>query len=323
MRSLFNRGEVRVCRLCFFYIPSGTMRLILQHIFAPLIWTGFIGLGTWMVGSRDLAPVWLLVLLPPALLLVFVAEAGLPYAAQWNRNLGDRRRDLAHALVNESLNVAVLAAVAALGSLVPSLEVWPVQAPFWSQVLLAIVAADLGITLVHRLSHRWWPLWRLHAVHHSVQRMYGFNGLMKHPLHQGLEALGGVAPLLLLGMPLKVAAVLALAIYVQLLLQHCNVDIRQGGWLRFFAWAPVHRYHHLRYGRAGDVNFGLFFTFWDRLMGTAFDGRGYRLSSADLGIGSRPDYPVAWLPQLLEPFRPGADQVPPPLPPGLASLRRR
>ena len=63
------------------------------------------------------------------------------------------------------------------------------------QLLLALPVADLGITLVHYASHRLPLLWRLHAVHHSVTRMYGFNGLMKHPLHQAAEAVGGVLPL--------------------------------------------------------------------------------------------------------------------------------
>ncbi|MGK5048537.1 hypothetical protein ACQ4WP_21975 [Janthinobacterium sp. GB4P2] len=38
-----------------------------------------------------------------------------------------------------------------------------------------------------------------------------------------------------------------------------------------FAWAALHRFHHMKYGTAGDVNFSLFFTCRDRLLGTAFD----------------------------------------------------
>ncbi len=48
-------------------------------------------------------------------------------------------------------------------------------------------------------------MWRLHAVHPSIRRSYGLNGLMKHPLHQTLETIGGVAPLLILGIPVHVA----------------------------------------------------------------------------------------------------------------------
>ena len=294
------------------------MNAFVRIWYAPLFLFGFLGLAMWMIGVRQWTPVWLLVLLLPAIACSFLVEAWLPYESAWNRDHGDRRRDLAHALVNEALNVAGLAAIPLLAAALPSPGLWPAQAPFWAQVLLAVVVADLGITLMHWLSHRWSPLWRLHAVHHSVRRMYGFNGLMKHPLHQGVEALGGVLPLLLLGMPQDVAAVLAFAIAVQLLLQHSNVDLQPPAALgRVMAWAPVHRYHHLRYGRAGDVNFGLFFTVWDRLLGTAFDGRGVRLRSEDLGIGSRPDFPNAYLAQLIEPFRSRQEQDSPPLPEAL------
>jgi sterol desaturase/sphingolipid hydroxylase (fatty acid hydroxylase superfamily) len=55
------------------------------------------------------------------------------------------------------------------------------------QVLSAILIADLGITLVHLASHKIGVLWRFHAVHHSITRFSGLNGLMKHPLHQTVE----------------------------------------------------------------------------------------------------------------------------------------
>lgn len=295
-----------------------SLQSLLRVLYAPLFLGGFVGLAIWMVGDRQWAPVWLLPLLLAAIAGSFAVEAWLPYARDWNRGRGDRGRDIAHALINETLTVAALAAIPLLAAVMPQPALWPSQWPFWAQLLLAVVVADLGITLVHWLSHRWRPLWRLHEVHHSVRRMYGFNGLMKHPLHQGIEALGGVLPLLLAGMPPDVACVLAFAISIQLLLQHGNVDMRSGVLNRIFAWAPVHRYHHLRYGRAGDVNFGLFFTVWDRVLGTAFDGRGYRLSSDDLGIGGRPDYPDAYFAQLVEPFRRRREQVSPSLPEALS-----
>jgi sterol desaturase/sphingolipid hydroxylase (fatty acid hydroxylase superfamily) len=294
-----------------------TMKTAFRSLYAPLMWFGFIGAAAYGVAVRGLAEAWLLPLFALALAGSFAAEAWLPYERRWNDDHGDRRRDLLHALVNEAANVLALAGIPALAAWSPmaASAVW--RAPFVLQLMFAIIIADLGITLAHRASHRWAALWRLHAVHHSVRRLYGFNGLMKHPLHQAVEALAGIAPLLLLGMPQDVAALLAFAIAVQLLLQHGNVDMRMGPLRHVFAWAPLHRYHHIRYGKAGDVNFGLFFTVWDRLLGTAFDGGAYRLSSADLGIGSRPDYPDAYFAQLAEPFRRRAEQRSPEPPAGL------
>ena len=286
------------------------MKRLVSWLYAPVFLLGFIGWGIWQ-------PRWLVGVFAAAVAVSFLVEQWLPYERQWNRSLGDRRRDTLHALVNESLNAAGLLILPGLTALLAVEGIWPRGWPLWEQLLLAIVLADAGITLMHYASHRMAPLWRLHAVHHSVQRLYGFNGLMKHPLHQMLEATAGLLPLILLGIPLDVAQLLALAIAIQLLLQHSNVDMRLGPLRWVFAWAPVHRFHHMKYGRAGDVNFGLFFNLWDWLLGTAYYREGYRMGPGDLGIGSRPDFPVEYAGQMLDPFRTVRTVREPPLPDAL------
>lgn len=279
------------------------MKRMLAWLYGPLFFGGFIGAGVWWMGSAGGSAAGLLWLFLAALGVSFLAEWGLPYEPVWNRSHGDRLRDGLHAVVNEGLNALGLLALPGLAMLLAHEGLWPRDWPLWGQLLLAVTVADCGITLAHYASHRWAWLWRLHAVHHSVQRMYGFNGLLKHPLHQLLEASAGLLPLLVLGIPLPVAQLLALAIGVQLLLQHSNVDMRLGVLRLVFAWAPVHRFHHMKYGRAGDVNFGLFFNLWDGLLGTAFYRHDYQMRPGDLGIGSRPDYPANYWGQLLEPFK--------------------
>ena len=292
------------------------MASVFAWLYAPGFFLLFNGLAIGLLVNRPDAAWLLLPLLLLAILLSLLAERWRPYERQWNQDHGDGRRDLVHAAVNESLNLLSIAAIPLVAAFLTHFGAWPLHWPFFLQWLLAVVVADLGITLMHWLSHRSAWLWRLHAVHHSVERMYGLNGLMKHPLHQAAEALAGTGPLLLLGMPVPVAAGLAFAIAIQLLLQHSNVDMRVGPLRKVFAWAPLHRFHHLKYGRAGDVNFGLFFTLWDRLLGTAFDSH-YRVASGDLGIGSEPDYPKSWRAQMLAPFRQRPRQAAPALPPGL------
>ena len=90
----------------------------------------------------------------------------------------------------------------------------------------AIAVFDLGVTLAHLASHRLGLLWRFQSVHHRVRRLYGLNGLMKHPIHQLIETTAGIAPLLVIGIPEAVAASLAACAALQLLLQHSNVDYR-------------------------------------------------------------------------------------------------
>lgn len=185
--------------------------------------------------------------------------------------------------------MAVLAIPVAAG-LLPWRSLWPDSLPLALQWLLAILMADVGITLVHFASHRIRWLWRFHAVHRSVERLYGCNGLLKHPLHQALATLAGTLPLLLIGMPMDIGWLLGFAVSIQLLLQHSNVDMAIGPLARVWAVAPVHRLHHVGSASAGDGNFGLFTCLADHLLGTARRD-GPRVAAGMIGIEDRPDFP--------------------------------
>ncbi|WBI82937.1 hypothetical protein PALA35_04774 [Pseudomonas aeruginosa] len=80
------------------------MQFFLRYAYAPLFWSGFIGLATWQVGYRQASHIWLVALFLGALGLSFLAERRLPYQPRWNRPHADRLRDVLHASVNESLN---------------------------------------------------------------------------------------------------------------------------------------------------------------------------------------------------------------------------
>lgn len=234
----------------------------------------------------------------------FLAERILPYDRQWNVDRADGRRDALYAALNESLTAASVAALPLLAGHFTVADLWPSGLPFIVQVLLALVVLDAGITLAHLASHRLGWLWRFHAVHHSVTRFYGLNGLMKHPIHQAVEMTAGIAPLVLIGIPLPVAVALAGCVAIQLLLQHANVAYATGALASWLAINAGHRLHHLRAPGEGDVNFGLFTLVWDRALGTyaAPDIRP-RISGEDIGITDRSDYPTGLAAQLAEPFR--------------------
>jgi sterol desaturase/sphingolipid hydroxylase (fatty acid hydroxylase superfamily) len=105
-------------------------------------------------------------------------------------------------------------------------------------------------------------------------------------------------------MPVHVAWLLGFAVAVQLLLQHSNVDLEVGPFVHVWAVGPAHRFHHLNRVGEGDVNFGLFSAVWDHLLGTFRYDAARTPRLGDLGIEGRADYPVGYLAQLLEPFRP-------------------
>ncbi len=269
----------------------------------PLVLLGFNGALITLIGNG--APWWqAFLVLFVATGFMFGAERVIPYVRDWNADHGDGKRDVLHFLVNTTLNHLGVLLLPLLVVHAPFPNLWPSQWTFWTQVLLAILVLDIGISAAHHASHKCSVLWRFHAVHHSVNRMYGFNGLMKHPVHQAIEAVSGFTPLWLLGIPQNAAAAVAFCVAIQLLLQHSNADYRTGALKYMLANAEVHRFHHRKDGVAGDVNFGLFTTLWDHLAGVFHYQPGAAPArSEDLGIRGAVNYPKGYLAQLVQPFR--------------------
>lgn len=276
---------------------------VLRIIYAPVFFIGFIG-GAVLLWQTTTMPVLLGTLLLIAIGVSIFFEHVVPYRRVFNRSHKDALRDILHALVNESCNTISLLLFPLFTSLAPKTGLWPTSWPLWAQLAIAILVADMGITLTHYFSHQYRILWRFHAVHHSVERLYGFNGLMKHPIHQVLELTAAAIPLLILGMPEQIGWLLAFSVAIQLLLQHSNVDMRVGALVWIWAVAPVHRFHHVNTLGEGDVNFGLFTTLWDHLLGTYKRDPARSFTSGDFGIaGDSNYYPKTYLAQLNEPFR--------------------
>jgi len=277
------------------------MRFIARYFYAPAFFVVFISLAIWVISSGASSPL-LIILLIAAIATSFVFERILPYEKNWNKSKGDSKRDAIHAVVNETSNIISVSLIPVISLHTHAWSIWPIDWPIIFQLSLALLIADFGITLMHYASHKVTILWRFHAVHHSVERMYGFNGLMKHPIHQAIELLAGTSPLLLMGMPFDIGALLAFAVVIQLLLQHSNVDMQIGYGQYIWAVAPGHRHHHLASKEHGDVNFGLFTMVWDHLLGT-FEVKRRQPKDGELGIANQADYPQSYAQQLIEPLK--------------------
>lgn len=277
-----------------------TVHIIVRYAFAPLL--AIVGGGA-IIALAPLSKPGVVVVVIAAVVVSFVAEWAVPFDEEWNRSRGDRIRDAVHAIVNESSTAVGVLAVPAVVSVAPTLTSWPDGVPFLLQVVFAVVVLDIGITVAHWWSHRNDLLWRFHAVHHSVTRMYGFNGLVKHPVHQTIETTAGMLPLVLLGVSGDVATAVAGLVALQLLLQHSNVDYRVGLLRRWVALNEGHRLHHVGRVPDGDVNFGLFLLIWDRFLGSYTDPTGRSVAADEFGIAGRAAYPVDYVDQLREPFR--------------------
>ena len=271
----------------------------LKYTYFPLMIIVFVGLEI-KVAENRLGFHYTLLLMALALIISFSVERIIPHKKSWNRTQNDLGRDIAHFLVNETMNFSAMFLLPFLSifSLFP--EVWPSDWPFAFQLLFAVVVLDIGSTLFHYLCHKNAFFWRFHAIHHAPTRLYGLNGIMKHPAFQAIDGLFAFGPLLIIGIPQGVAFALIFCVFIQLLIQHTNADIKTGPFRVLFATAELHRFHHLK-GRAGDVNFGLFFSVWDRFLGTTYFEHRAPLDNTEIGIGNT-DYPIDYWSQIRKPF---------------------
>ncbi|ABM95310.1 DUF3703 domain-containing protein [Methylibium petroleiphilum] len=249
-------------------------------------------------------------MLPPWPTLPLMAATGIaavawlervqPYEAAWRRDHGDLRADVFHGVANFALLAGTALALHALRDRVPVTSVWPTNWNGWLQLLLAGAIIDAGLYAMHRLSHCYAWTWRLHAIHHSAERLYWLNGERRHPLSALLMAGPGLVVSVGLGAPAYVLSAWLGLLSVQLAFQHANLDYRVGPLRRWLGVAEVHRWHHKREYEDAQVNFGEFFMVWDRLFGTFLD-RPDTLRAGDVGLREEV-MPTDYLGQLAWPF---------------------
>jgi sterol desaturase/sphingolipid hydroxylase (fatty acid hydroxylase superfamily) len=291
------------------------LRAIVRYGYAPFMMLGVTAAAYLVVSELVVAQghTWAYLLLIPLLgvayATAFMAEKIAPFFEQWNDHdaHGDTNANILHILVYEYQSTVGVVLIPVICWLFPFQGLWPTQWPMWGQVVMAFVISDFGFMAMHYLSHRWKPLWRLHAVHHGVGRLYGFNGVLRHPLHQVIDMVIANMPLVIMGMPVPVAAMLGFVISVTLIVQHSNVDARLGPLQKHLSIGRVHHLHHVNWGTEGDCNFGLLLTVWDRLFGTFVEKPSRPISAADLGVDEVPNFPKGYIDQVLFPlyYKPG------------------
>lgn len=248
-------------------------------------------------------PAWPTLAMVSALGIVGVAwlERLLPYEQDWLHDHGDLRADVLHGIANLVLLAGTAYLLHALRGHLPVASLWPRHWPGALQLLLAGVIVDVGLYAMHRLSHRYAWAWRLHATHHSAERLYWLNGERRHPLSALLMAGPGLGAAVALGAPPQVLSAWLALLSVQLAFQHANLDYRVGPLRRWLGVAEVHRWHHKREYEDAQVNFGEFFVVWDRLFGT-FHDRPEPLGADAVGLREEV-MPSGYLAQLAWPFR--------------------
>lgn len=148
--------------------------------------------------------------------------------------------------------------------------------------LTMLVAYDISYYLYHVAQHKVPILWELHKVHHSAEVMVGITKDRVHPLDEFLNrAWDGVIPGICFGLWSVVAldpvelTIFGINVYVirNILMmdfvRHTHFKISFGPLDNVVLSPHWHQLHHSTNPKHYDKNFGLLFSFWDRMFGTA------------------------------------------------------
>ncbi len=203
--------------------------------------------------------------------------------------------------INKPIRLATIALVVQKISPEIGREIWPVHLHPYIQVLLLLSINDFFRYWFHRWLHENEFLWRFHAVHHSSERLYWFNGTRSHPLEGLLQSFLQAIPLAYVQAPIEVIFVANLLGRTIGRIQHTNLDLILGPFDYIFSTPKNHRYHHSKSHVVGHTNYGGDVIFWDILFGTFYLPKGEQPSD-EIGIEEMPNYPKSFVGLMFAPF---------------------
>lgn len=277
------------------------MRLILSYLWWPLLFALPLLLISAGLQSEHSVAVFNGIYIALALAIALI-ERLMPHERAWLQNDGQMFADLAHTLLNKGVAQIIITMIVFIGVadfLSPSGGgFWPVAQPLAVQVALGLVIVEFGLYWKHRLAHEWPPLWRFHAVHHSVQRLWFFNTGRFHFVDTLTSLAVGIPILLLLGAPRDTLLMVSAVTAIIGILTHCNIEMRCGYLNYIFNTPMLHRWHHSKRLEEGNRNYGENLVLFDQLFGTYLNPR--RRPPQDIGI--KHPMPTGFVEQLKIPF---------------------
>ena len=245
-------------------------------------------------------------------ILIVILEFMFPYRKDWIPNRTDVLNDLIFMGLVQILLPRLLSFLVALTLLrFVQFHEWAIDA-FWPhtinpfvQALLMMLTAEFLRYWLHRACHESNTLWRLHAVHHSVHKLYWTNVGRFHPIEKMLQYSLDALPFILLGVSEEVLAIYFIFYGLNGFFQHSNIDVRLG-FLNYIISGPeLHRWHHSYLTKEANANYGNNLIVWDLLFGTRFLPKNRAVE--ELGLKNR-GYPLDFATQMKTPFIKGMDQ---------------
>lgn len=135
---------------------------------------------------------------------------------------------------------------------------------FIFSIFLVILSYDAYFYWSHRLLHTRFFFKYVHALHHKSRNITVLSFFTFHPLELFILSLG--APIAMFLFPVNPEAlVIGQAIHILFTVYgHCGYDFIPVKLSRWLNTAVYHYNHH----QGSDTHYALYFTFWDKLLGT-------------------------------------------------------
>lgn len=240
---------------------------------------------------------------------LYVLEKLMPFEPEWQKADGQTTANILHTLTSKGTVQLILffGGIIGLTEIIkPVAEpldygIWPRDWPIWAQVLLGLYVAEFMLYWAHRLAHEVPFVWRFHAVHHSVTKLWIINTGRFHFIDSVKSILMGLGMLIALGAPMEVIQWMASLTAFFGMLTHCNVDMKFGPLSYVFNTPELHRWHHSRDLREGNRNYGENVILWDQVFRTYVNPQDRR-PPADIGM--KDFMPEKFWQQLLWPLIP-------------------
>jgi len=178
-------------------------------------------------------------------------------------------------------------------------QTWLQNLPILVQVLILVICADFVLYWSHRTFHEVPWLWRIHAVHHSVEHMDWLAGSRNHFVQAIIDRSLAMVPLYLLGADKQALDIYVSFAALQAVFVHANIGLPFGPLKYIIATPQYHHWHHSTDKPAIDTNYAVHSPLFDWLFGT------YHMPIAHWPekYGTTRRLPRTFIGQLLYPFR--------------------
>lgn len=208
-----------------------------------------------------------------AVFLTALVTAGEFVAPVDRYSLRSRIRGFVFTAINAAAGVLFLALLIQLWEKLGIRPILKLPVRGWTgdavSILMLVLLNDFVTYWNHRFQHRF--LWPIHSVHHSQTELHAANEYA-HFTERGFRFLVFGIPLSLIGFEFALAPyVITVVSGVLERYIHSPTTAHFGPLRWIFVDNRFHRIHHSLEPKHFEKNFGILFSFWDRIFGTAWE----------------------------------------------------